>query len=54
MLNISQFWRSLKTGALGIRLSRHGLATALIHGTEKKEIFTNGFINVQLKIDGLK
>jgi len=28
-LNICQFLRSLKTGALGYRLSRYGLATAL-------------------------
>ena len=30
MLNISQILRSIQTGALGIRLSRHGLATALV------------------------
>jgi len=29
LLNIFQFLRSLKNGALGNRLSRHGLATAL-------------------------
>jgi len=49
--NTCQFLRSLQTGALGNRLSRHGLATALLI-VEKSELFFHFFRICQVSCRG--